>query len=58
MTRLRTRAACDRAAAEDMRVTARTNWPAVNRLARERRAHLDTLSPERQAELQQEWNND
>ncbi len=23
-----------------------------------RRAHLDTLTPERRAELQQEWNND
>lgn len=55
MTRLRTRAACDRAAAEDMRVKARINWAAVNRLARECRAHLDTLSPERVAELDRDY---
>lgn len=41
--------------AEDMRVNTRIDWATINRIARECRAHLDTLSPERVAEIEEMW---
>ena len=47
MTRLRTRANCGRAADHDTRVNAR--------IERECRAHVETMTPERRAQLEGEW---
>ena len=51
MTRTAQRARILKAADEAMRI----DWSAINRIERESRAHLDTLSPERRAQLEESW---